>query len=95
MSGAIENLFHENRRFPPSDAFRAGANAGPDIYERAAADRLGFWASEAEQLVWRQPWTQILDDSEAPFYRWFTGGVLNVTESCLSKGFIGKPQLHG
>ena len=85
MSGAIENLFHEDRQFPPSDDFRRAANAREEIYARAEADRLGFWAEEARKLVWRTPFQTILDDSDAPFYRWFTDGTLNVTESCLDR----------
>ncbi len=85
MSGAIENLFHEDRRFPPPPEFRDGALAREELYERAAADRLGFWAGEAERLVWRKPWQEVLDDSDAPFFRWFVGGELNVTESCLDR----------
>ncbi len=85
MSGAIENLFHEDRRFPPSDVMKNGANAKEELVARAAADPLAFWAGEAEKLAWRKPFTQVLDDSDAPFYRWFADGTLNVTESCLDR----------
>ena len=85
MSGAIENLFHENRRFPPDEALMASSNASPEIYQQAEVDRLNFWAEEARQLTWRKPFTQVLDDSNAPFYRWFSDGELNVTESCLDR----------
>jgi len=85
VSGAIENLFREERRFPPSDEFRARAIATEELFARAAADRLGFWADEARRLVWRRPFTRILDDSNPPFFRWFDDGVLNVTESCLDR----------
>ena len=85
MSGAIENLFHENRRFPPDEALRASSNATPEIYQKAAIDRLNFWVEEARELAWQKPFTQVLDDSDAPFYRWFSDGELNVTESCLDR----------
>ncbi len=85
MAATIENLFDEERRFPPPDAFARSANARADIYERAAADPLRFWEEEAERLEWRRRWTRVLDESKAPFYRWFTGGRLNVTESCLDR----------
>ncbi len=85
MSGAIENLFHENRRFPPDEALRASSNATPEIYQKAAIDRLNFWVEEARELAWQKPFTQVLDDSNAPFYRWFSDGELNVTESCLDR----------
>ena len=91
MSQAIENLFHEDRRFPPPADLAADANAQPEIYERAAADRLAFWADEARKLVWRRPFEQVLDDSNAPFFRWFADGQLNVTESCLDQHVAKDP----
>ncbi|MCA8961711.1 MAG: acetate--CoA ligase [Planctomycetes bacterium] len=85
MSETIENLFSEDRRFPPTPEFAAAANAQPEIYDRASADRLAFWESEAERLHWRRRWSRVLDDSKAPFFEWFVGGKLNVTESCLDR----------
>ena len=89
MSDAIENLLHEDRRFAPSEPFRKHANAQPDIYQRAAADHLAFWADEAAKLRWMKPWEKVLDDSNPPFYRWFTGGQLNPTVSCLDRHLAG------
>ncbi|MFN0057435.1 MAG: acetate--CoA ligase [Planctomycetota bacterium] len=85
MADAIENLLDENRKFPPPAAFAASSNAKPNIYEQANADYLGFWEREARGLVWREPWRQVLDDRRAPFFEWFVGGRLNVTESCLDR----------
>ena len=85
MSDAIENLFHEERRFDPPGKFSAEANAQSGIHEEAARDPLAFWSSEAEKIHWRKPWDRLLDSSDAPVYRWFEGGRLNVTESCLDR----------
>jgi acetyl-CoA synthetase len=82
---ALENLLQEDRRFPPSDAFAAQANAKPEIYERADADRLAFWAEQANRLTWAQPWDQVLDWSDAPFARWFVGGKINVAVNCVDR----------
>ena len=41
-----------SRRFPPSEELAGQANVGPDVYERAAQDRLGFWADAARRLSW-------------------------------------------
>ncbi len=83
---AIANLFREERSFAPPGDFAAAANAGPEIYDEAAKDRLGFWAQQArERITWfRQP-TVVLDDSEAPFYKWFTDGQLNLSYNCLDR----------
>jgi acetyl-CoA synthetase len=85
MSDAIENLFHEERRFDPPGKLSAEANAQPGIHEEAAGDPLAFWSKEAEKIQWRKPWDRLLDSSAAPVYRWFEGGRLNVTESCLDR----------
>ena len=50
MSDAIENLFHEERRFDPPGKFSAEANAQSGIHEEAARDPLAFWSSEAEKI---------------------------------------------
>ena len=82
---ALENLLTESRSFPPPPELAADANATADFYEAAAKDRLGFWAEQAGHLRWEQPWTQVLDWSEAPFARWFVGGRLNVSVNCLDR----------
>jgi acetyl-CoA synthetase len=81
----LSNLSHEERRFPPSAEFAAAAVAQPELYEQAAADRLGFWAKQAEELSWVTPWTETLDWSDAPFAKWFVGGTLNVAYNCVDR----------
>ena len=70
----LANLSHEDRRFPPDPAFAEHAVAQADLYEQAAADRLGFWEEQARFLSWSTPWTQALDWDDAPFAKWFVGG---------------------
>lgn len=86
MSEKIDSLLREERRFPPSAEFAAQAVAKPDLYERASADRLGFWAEQARELLhWDKPFTQVLDWNNAPFARWFADGQLNVAYNCLDR----------
>jgi len=86
MSNTIDNLLHEARRFPPSDEFAANAVANSELYERAAADRLGFWADQARELLhWHTPFTRTLDWSEPPFAKWFDDGELNIAYNCLDR----------
>ena len=54
-------------------------------YDAAEADRLAFWEEQAERLTWAQPWTQVLDWSDAPFAKWFVGGKLNVAYNCVDR----------
>ncbi|HXM06637.1 MAG TPA: AMP-binding protein, partial [Candidatus Acidoferrum sp.] len=83
-SHAIESLFEETRRFEPSAALAAQANAGPEIYEEADRDYLAFWAKWARELEWITPFTQTLEWNE-PFARWFGDGELNVSANCLDR----------
>jgi len=87
----IDSILHENRLFPAPAAFEQGARvAGRAAYEalcaEAATDYEGFWARQArEQLDWHTPFTRVLDESRAPFYRWFDDGVLNVSVNCIDR----------
>ena len=81
----IENLLHEERRFAPNSDFVANAIAKPELYERAEANRLEFWAEQARKLHWHKPFTQILDWSNAPFAKWFYDGELNVSYNCIDR----------
>jgi acetyl-CoA synthetase len=82
---ALENLSHEERRFPPSAEFAAGAIATADLYDQARADRLAFWDTQARRLSWAKDWTKTLDWSNAPFAEWFVGGSLNVAYNCVDR----------
>jgi acetyl-CoA synthetase len=81
----LENLLHENRRFPPSEEFARSAVATADLYGQAEADRLAFWDAQAHRLSWNQPWTRTLDWSSPPFARWFEDGTLNVAYNCVDR----------
>jgi acetyl-CoA synthetase len=87
----IESVLVENRVFPPSEAFKAQATiSGMEAYQAlcdaAAADYEGYWAKLArEHVVWKQPFSKTLDESNAPFYQWFADGKLNVSYNCLDK----------
>ncbi|MCK9792955.1 acetate--CoA ligase [Isoptericola sp. 4D.3] len=83
---SLENLLHETRAFPPSPAFAAQANAQPELYEAAEADRLEFWAQQARELVtWSTPFTQTLDWSGAPVAKWFADGKLNAAYNAVDR----------
>lgn len=87
-----------SERYPPSPDFVAQARiSGPAAYsalvEQADQDRPAFWAHLARQhLRWQQPFTVALDQSEAPFYRWFTDGKLNVSVNCLDRHLDKQPE---
>src|ERR1017187_5337718 len=72
--------------FEPPAEFREQALLNdPAVYEQAASDPQAWWVKQAEQLDWFQKWTRVLDDDDPPFYKWFTGGTLNVSYNCLDR----------
>jgi acetyl-CoA synthetase len=76
-------------KFAPPAEFREHALLNdPAVYQRAAEDPQGWWVAQAEELDWFQKWTRVLDDDDPPFYRWFTGGMLNVSYNCLDRHVI-------
>ena len=84
----IKSVLIEERSFPPSAEFTAKSRLKPADVARlraeAAKDYEGFWARQARgELRWNKPFTVTLDSSNAPNYRWFGGGELNVSYNCL------------
>ena len=82
----IESLLQEDRRFDPPTDFVEQRIAGPELYQAASADRLGFWAQQSRELLhWHKPFTEVLDWSNPPFAKWFADGTLNVSYNCLDR----------
>ncbi|MGH3358959.1 MAG: acetate--CoA ligase [Nocardioidaceae bacterium] len=75
----------EKRHFDPPAELARDANVTDAAYERASTDRLGFWAEQADRISWAQPYEQVLDWSNPPFAKWFTGGKLNVAYNCVDR----------
>ena len=82
----IEVYEVEDRRFPPSEDFRATAlTSDSSLYEEAAADLEAFWARQARELVtWRKDFSSVLE-WDLPFAKWFSDGQLNMSENCLDR----------
>src|SRR6195256_5457729 len=91
MSAHIESVLQETRVFPPSPELVKQANVpGMDAYRKLCAeaekDLEGFWGRLArETLQWSKPFTKVLDESKAPFFRWFYDGELNASYNCLDR----------
>jgi len=81
----------ETHVYPPSAASMKGAYvSGMDAYNalvaEAEADHEAFWARQARELLsWKTPFTQVLDSSNAPFFKWFADGTLNASYNCLDR----------
>ena len=85
----MESLMHENRVFnPPADFAKNAAIPSMEAYNKLCAeaekDYEGFWGRLAkENLYWKKPFTKVLDESNAPFYKWFEDGLTNASYNCL------------
>ena len=91
MSAAIESVLTENRLFPPSpETVARAAISGRAAYDALCAeaerDYEGFWARMArENVLWSKPFTKVLNSDNAPFFKWFEDGELNVSYNCLER----------
>jgi acetyl-CoA synthetase len=93
----IESVLQEDRLFPPSADFVKQANvSGMAAYQalcdEAARDFEGFWGRLArDHLLWKKPFTKVLDESNAPFFKWFYDGELNASYNCLDRHLKTQP----
>src|SRR4030095_3851594 len=96
MSG-IETMLQEKRVFPPPAELVKQANVpGMEAYRKMVAeaerDFEGFWGRLArETLLWSKPFSKVLDESKAPFFRWFYDGELNASYNCLDRHLSTQP----
>jgi acetyl-CoA synthetase len=97
MSATIESVLQENRVFAPSPEFVKQANvSGMAAYQalrdEAERDFEGFWGRLArEHVLWSKPFTKVLDESNAPFFKWFHDGELNASHNCLDRHLKTQP----
>jgi acetyl-CoA synthetase len=85
LEHVLESLL-QREWFEPPEEFRAQALITDlSVHEEAAKDPVGWWEEQAGALDWFAPWERALADEDAPFYRWFEGGRLNVSHNCLDR----------
>ncbi|ABE49995.1 acetate--CoA ligase [Methylobacillus flagellatus] len=88
---SIESVLTETRVFAPHETFRQAATVSglpgyQALCDAAEQDYTGFWANLARQEIsWQTPFTEVLDESNAPFYRWFADGKLNASYNCIDR----------
>ncbi|MBB6645400.1 acetate--CoA ligase [Halobellus ruber] len=84
--GQLEARLAEQEAFEPSDDFIEQANvADESIYEEFEEEWPECWTRAADLLDWDEEYTEILDDSEGPFYEWFADGTLNASYNCVDR----------
>lgn len=88
---AIESVMHENRVFNPpktlsENAYVKNLEEYQQLCDAAEADYEGYWGNLAKNLIeWKKPFTKILNEDDAPFYKWFDDGELNVSYNCIDR----------
>jgi acetyl-CoA synthetase len=87
MTEPISNQNQATDMYYPSPDFVAAANIQEyeALYQRSLADPEGFWGERAEELEWYEKWDKVLDDQDAPFYRWFVGAKTNIVHNALDR----------
>ena len=82
----LEARLAEQESLEPPESFVEQANVSdPEIYEEFEDNWPESWERAAELLDWEEDHDQVLDDSDEPFYEWFTGGKLNASANCLDR----------
>ncbi len=56
-----------------------------ELFERSIKDPVGFWGDAAQAITWLRKWDKVLDDSQKPFYRWFSGAELNTCFNAVDR----------
>ena len=84
--GQLEARLAEQEAFEPGDDFVEQANVSEEsIYEEFEENWPECWTRAADLLDWDEEYTQVLDDSEEPFYEWFADGTLNASYNCIDR----------
>jgi acetyl-CoA synthetase len=81
----LGELLDQERFEPPEDFAREALIGDLSEHEAAAKDPQDWWAQQARELHWFKEWDSVLDDSDPPFYKWFTGGKINASYNCLDR----------
>ena len=94
---SIESINTENRVFNPSNEATENANVSgmksyATLVNKFKNDYQGAWADLAKELlIWNKPFTKILNDEDAPFYKWFEDGNINASYNCLDRHLKTQP----
>jgi len=100
-SNNIDSVLIENRQFKPTDEFvqqaRISASKMAELHQQASDDYEGFWAQQAKDVLdWHKPFSNVLNESNAPHYSWFDDGEINVSYNCIDRHLAdkaGKPAI--
>ena len=82
MSNPTENKIY----FPSQEVInQANVNEYEKLYKYSIENREAFWAEQAEHLSWFKKWDKVIDASNAPFYKWFSGAKTNIVHNAIDR----------
>ncbi|MBI3118242.1 MAG: AMP-binding protein, partial [Candidatus Hydrogenedentes bacterium] len=95
MSTQIAHVLEETRSFPPPPEFQRRARVQSreqyeEMYRRSVEDPDGFWGDIAQEFHWFKRWDRVLNPDNAPFFKWFEGGLTNISYNCLDRHLQGE-----
>jgi acetyl-CoA synthetase len=85
LEAQLEEMLEIEKFDPPEEFVKNALLNDPSIYEEAEKDWKGWWLKQAKELHWFKEPTETVDDSNPPFYKWFTDGKLNASYNCLDR----------
>jgi len=85
LEADLEALLQREWFDPPQEFVDQALISDMSVHDAAERDPVGWWEEQARALDWFEPWDHVLEDEAAPFYRWFSGGKLNVSHNCLDR----------
>src|SRR6201996_7707023 len=85
LEAQLEEMLEIEKFDPPEEFVKNALLNDPSIYEEAEKDWKGWWLKQAKELDWFKEPSETLDDSNPPFYKWFTDGKLNASYNCLDR----------
>jgi acetyl-CoA synthetase len=85
LEAQLEEMLGIEKFPPPADFSSHALLSDPSVYDRAESDWKGWWAEQAKELHWFKEPTETVDESDAPFYKWFADGTINASYNCLDR----------
>ncbi len=85
LESQLEQMLEIEKFDPPEEFVKNALLNDPSVYEEAERDWQGWWVKQAKELHWFKEPTEVLDDSNPPFYKWFTDGKINASYNCLDR----------
>ena len=85
LESKLEEMLETEKFDPPEEFVKQALLSDPSVYDEAEKDWKGWWMKQAKELHWFKEPTEDVDESDAPFYRWFADGKINASYNCVDR----------